>query len=183
MTKHSKLLILDMDGTFRQSKSGKPFIDHPDDQVLIPEAVGAAIRWQDAGWAIVGASNQGGVPQWKDGFWCQLEQKATVALASKVGINLLDILYSPGTGFDLMSASGEIKATAEKPIYRKPNPGMLFAALHTWAEDDARVVMSGDMKSDSDAVKAANETIDPANHITFLPVGIWWDSDPLHHEH
>ena len=46
-----RLLLLDLDGTVRESASGAKFINKPDDQVLIDGALKAIRAYQSAGWA------------------------------------------------------------------------------------------------------------------------------------
>lgn len=55
-----KLLILDKDGTLVAPKSGSEFVQHPEDQELLPGVKEAIERYHSEGWAIVVASNQGG---------------------------------------------------------------------------------------------------------------------------
>lgn len=59
--KRRKLLVLDLDGTVRRSKSGKEFIQGPDDIEIIPGT--EEVLWQYAAddWLICGVTNQGGV--------------------------------------------------------------------------------------------------------------------------
>lgn len=56
-----KLLILDKDGTLVKSKSGNKFVQHPQDQELLPNVAETLQRSRDDGWQIAIASNQGGV--------------------------------------------------------------------------------------------------------------------------
>jgi len=57
----TKLLILDKDGTLVCPKSGKEFVQHPEDQELIPGVSEAIARYAANGWKMAIASNQGGV--------------------------------------------------------------------------------------------------------------------------
>lgn len=55
-----KLIILDKDGTLTTPKSGKKFVQHPEDQVLLPGVLDA-LKWHDSqGHILAIASNQGG---------------------------------------------------------------------------------------------------------------------------
>lgn len=45
----NKLLLLDMDGTIRRSKSGATFINDPLDQEIIPEAQSAIAHYYNQG--------------------------------------------------------------------------------------------------------------------------------------
>lgn len=57
----NKLLILDKDGTLTTTVSGEKFVQHPKDQQLLPGVAEALQRYADNGWQSVIASNQGGV--------------------------------------------------------------------------------------------------------------------------
>ncbi|NHC34431.1 hypothetical protein [Scytonema millei] len=57
----NRLLLLDLDGTVRATKSGATFINDPCDQQIIPEAQNAIARYSSLGWAIVGITNQASV--------------------------------------------------------------------------------------------------------------------------
>lgn len=56
-----KLLLLDLDGTIREPRSGKQFISHPRDQKIITGAVTALDSYIVDGWNVIGVSNQEGV--------------------------------------------------------------------------------------------------------------------------
>lgn len=56
-----KLLIVDCDGTIRETKSGKKFISIPEDQKKIEGASEKIDKHVAEGWLIYGLSNQGGV--------------------------------------------------------------------------------------------------------------------------
>jgi D-glycero-D-manno-heptose 1,7-bisphosphate phosphatase len=55
------VLAMDLDGTVRRTKSGKSFIDSPDDIELMPGIEEAIDRYRQKGYLVVGISNQGGV--------------------------------------------------------------------------------------------------------------------------
>lgn len=55
-----KYLWVDLDGTMRQTKDGKVFIDSPDNQKLIPGAQKAIEYFAANNFKIIGISNQGG---------------------------------------------------------------------------------------------------------------------------
>lgn len=61
----NKLLILDKDGTLTKTISGEKFVQHPEDQKIIPGASKAVNYAKQQGYKIAIASNQGGV---KAGF-------------------------------------------------------------------------------------------------------------------
>lgn len=61
MMQLTKILCLDIDGTVRRSKSGKIFIEGPDDIELIPGIKELIWKYHGNSWTIIGFSNQGGV--------------------------------------------------------------------------------------------------------------------------
>ena len=52
-----KLLLLDLDGTIRRSKSGSEFITDPSDQEPIKKPVEVLISAEKQGWIMVGLLN------------------------------------------------------------------------------------------------------------------------------
>lgn len=56
-----KLAIFDKDGTLTTTKSGAKFVQHPEDQVLLPGVAEGIAALAADGWAIAITSNQGGV--------------------------------------------------------------------------------------------------------------------------
>lgn len=85
-----KLLIVTLNGVVRRTKSGAKFINHPEDQVLIPEMIEVLHRAKDKGFTIVGVSNEGGVEFChKTLDSCVQEQKYTLILAN----GLMDAIY------------------------------------------------------------------------------------------
>ena len=60
MDKVKRLAILDKDGTLVGTKSGETFVQHPEDQILLPGVEEAIARLVDDGYELVIASNQGG---------------------------------------------------------------------------------------------------------------------------
>lgn len=59
--KLQKILCVDLDGTVRQSKSGKDFIKDENDIEAIPGMTELLWKYKDEGYLICGVSNQGGV--------------------------------------------------------------------------------------------------------------------------
>ena len=56
------VLFLDLDGTVRYHKDGKGgFINQPEDVAIFAGVLAILRKYRDAGWRIVGVSNQGGV--------------------------------------------------------------------------------------------------------------------------
>ncbi len=57
----TKLLLLDKDGTLVRPKSGGEFVQHPEDQELLPGVAETIERYAADGWTMAIVSNQGGV--------------------------------------------------------------------------------------------------------------------------
>ena len=61
----TKLLLLDLDNTVRETISGATFINDPFDQRLILGAAETIARYKSQFWQIIGISNQGGETCWE----------------------------------------------------------------------------------------------------------------------
>lgn len=166
-----KLLLLDLDGTVRQSVSGKTFISEPGDQKLIDGAAEAISRY--AGWNKIGITNQGGV---SSGFKTLedaiLEQQRTLEL-----VWLDAILFCP----DMEGSScWVVEPMIAQPYmvqipgvdFRKPAPGMLHVARRlawNWhgsraSESVDECLMVGDRPEDEAAAAAAGINFIWAHH-------------------
>jgi D-glycero-D-manno-heptose 1,7-bisphosphate phosphatase len=130
-----KLLILDLDGTVRRTKSGATFINTPEDQEIIPEAAAAIALYVKDGWTIVGATNQGGVASGKKTLQDAIvEQEITLKLVSQLEY----ILFCPDfEGRQCYCVSPHRTVAVHEHWkkysrfigeYRKPNPGMILLA-------------------------------------------------------
>lgn len=80
----TKLLILDKDGTLVRPKSGGEFVQHPEDQELLPGVADAIGRYAAEGWTMAIASNQGG---------CAWRQTTVSALQDGVYVELGETEY------------------------------------------------------------------------------------------
>jgi D-glycero-D-manno-heptose 1,7-bisphosphate phosphatase len=170
----TNLLLLDLDGTIREPKSGSKFINRPDDQQLIPGAIRAMEAYRDDGYAMVGITNQGGVPRFKSLGDCLNEQQRTMELCKAADVPLRNIFFAPGDGRELHSATAHHRAVTITPMYRKPAPGMIFAAISAYGGTDGDILYVGDRPEDEAAVAAANESFDPAVAIRFIWARDWW---------
>lgn len=129
----TNLLLLDQDGTTRETISGKPFINEPDDQKII-DGVAAALS-PYVTWTKIGITNQGGVGSgFKTLENAIAEQQRTLEL-----LPVLDaILFCP----DMDGKScWVVEPESAQPYcvtmlgvdFRKPAPGMLhFARRLAW---------------------------------------------------
>lgn len=103
-----KLLILDKDGTLTRPKSGGTFVQHPEDQELILGVAETLRRYEDDGWSMAIASNQGGCAVFEilaedikagmsielDGNWVKVhEVDSTTHLLINLGRYTIEGLY------------------------------------------------------------------------------------------
>ncbi len=185
------LLLLDLDGTVRRTRSGKKFINEPTDQEIIPEAVSTIRAYVAAGATAIGITNQGGVMHGYKSFEsCVEEQFLTIGFLPE----LTEILFCPDNGKNCYEVSGyfevghfidywniseamgwlEYEALHRlKGKYRKPDPGMLRYALWQYQEPDITVkaLYVGDRPEDAEAAMNAG--------IPFLFAQQWYNSDPV----
>lgn len=175
-----RLLLLDKDGTLTRPRSGQKFVQHPEDQELIPGVAQALDRWRADGWLPVIISNQGGVfARHKTLEDAIAEMKFACELTG-----IQEALFcpcdpnSPGDHFVRLALNkpgqnwycGEWDAArlvqldrwkfepGELAGFRKPNPGMLIAACALQATQPIAVVMVGDRPEDKDAAHAAGNS-------------------------
>lgn len=150
-----KLLLVDLDGTVRQTVSGKKFINTPLDQQLMPHV---EMRLDEAivdGWTIIGVTNQGGVAAgFKSLEDAIAEQEETLRLAAQIS----EIFFCPDAGqtcinVDRDGTQGRSTLDGDATDYRKPNPGMLLRAHK--GQKWERILMIGDRDEDELAAKAA----------------------------
>lgn len=167
-----KLLLIDLDGTLRRTQSGKPFINEPHDQEIIPEAFERLRVCVAADWIAVGITNQGGVHAGhKTLESCITEQRLTLSLLPE----LSRIVFCPDDGWTCWQVNGS--EGWDKPLhyfriddlghwrvhegryklagsYRKPRPGMLHYAV--WSVGvPTEVHYVGDREEDAGAALAA----------------------------
>ena len=132
-----KLLLLDLDGTVRKPISDSTFIQHPEDQQIIPNAGWAIARYFKQGWQIVGITNQAGVAFSLKTFRDAVtEQRVTLRLVPQMS-TIYFCPYKDGEDsgcfrVKLTGMHGEIDCipnTDPTIGFRKPNPGMLLRAI------------------------------------------------------
>lgn len=136
----NKALFLDLDGTVRKTKSGKPCPNHPDDQIIMDGRYDKIWDYKNKGYKIVGVTNQGGIGL---GYITESRCKDILKdLDSKLGGVFDKILYAPA------------RPDANHPM-TKPNPGMIHAAAKDLNIDLKKSIMVGDMDTDKKAAENA----------------------------
>lgn len=173
----SKLLLLDKDGTIVRPKSGAKFVQHPEDQELIPGAMEAIDRYFFDDWQIEIVSNQGGV---KAGF--KTMEQANLEMEFCLKLISPDALPYPQSGSIRIGAAyfcpddGKTchivsvgyyrgisrwhwgRESSYSGNYRKPAPGMLLKALGRCRVNNppvTHILMVGDRPEDEEAALAA----------------------------
>ncbi len=113
-----KLLLLDIDGTVRVSKSGATFINNEDDIILNKNIKEKIKKYMNLGYEVVGVSNQAGVAHgFKTKSTVQKEMKKTGELLGK---NIVFPVY-----ICVFDEKGTHNNYAHYSLQRKPNIGML----------------------------------------------------------
>lgn len=159
-----KLLLLDMDGTCRESASGEKFIQHPRDQQIINGADKAITHYYSNEWVIIGASNQAGVnaghKSLEDAI---LEQHYTLELFPQI----LSIYICPdfegnhcwliGREHDEVPVHTTEWGRQFVGAFRKPQPGMLNAAVKMsgFKEQKSEYWFVGDRTEDEESAMRA----------------------------
>jgi D-glycero-D-manno-heptose 1,7-bisphosphate phosphatase len=176
-----KLLLLDLDGTVRQSRSNPAgFIDEPNNQEVIPGADLAIERYASQDWRMVGITNQGGVGAgYKTLGQCLDEQLRTLALVPELDA----IFFCPAHPAEIGHLCYEIDRIGNITTYtgrwagfegyRKPNPSMLRLAIDAYGKfswDGGENLCVGDRPEDEEAARRAG--------VAFLSAEAWRESSP-----
>lgn len=135
-----RALIFDYDGTLRGTRSGEIFPRSPADVLALPGRAAVLRRYRDAGWRLLGVSNQGGVAAG------MLTYEAALAGIEETHRQLdirLDARFCPHP------------ARPIKCWCRKPMPGFAIEFIERDHLDPARCIFVGDMRSDRQFADAA----------------------------
>lgn len=156
----TKIIFCDLDGTFRETKSGKTFIDNPQDQQPIAGTQAAAAYYQKKGFILIGITNQGGVAAGHKSLESAIEeQRITLELFPE-----LLVIYMCPDGGDTIQVVGRenitdhsFKKTDFYKSFRKPGKGMIqyaFTDLYN-SEVSPDAWMIGDRPEDQECAAAA----------------------------
>lgn len=117
-------LCLDFDGTIRRTKSGKSFIDSPEDIELMPDIERRIWYYRNTGSLIVGITNQGGVAY---GHRTAENVEQEIAYTLRLfGQNPFHQVQSC-----IQMAGGHVEPYCHRSLCRKPDIGMLVLAERT----------------------------------------------------
>lgn len=165
----AKLLVLDCDGTIRQTKSGLIFINDPNDQQPINGAKEAVHKAYSNGWTIIGASNQGGVAKGYKSLESAIEeQQITLSFFPELKF----ILICPDNGETCYLVDRDRNTPPRKfrreeimhpnmdlhlyQSFRKPGSGMLMLAHDLIEGEVEHAWVVSDRAEDQMAAAAAN---------------------------
>lgn len=152
------LLLLDKDGTIIQPKSGQVFVQNPKDQELIKDAAEAIALYRRSEIMII--SNQGGVAAGHKTLEEAIAEMQYALELSKINSGFLCPDFE-GQECYWVTANQASKLTQHSGSYRKPNPGMVFAAIELFKQDHGvkpkQVIVVGDRDEDRDAASAVIE--------------------------
>lgn len=132
----NKALLLDVDGTIRQTKSGEIYPRHPDDVELLPGRQALLKKYVDDGYQLFFISNQSGVAS---GKVSQASVEASfMRTAELLNLPITEVSYCPHPAFPVGC------------YCRKPGPGMGVYLMQKHLLDPASIIVVGDMKSDEE---------------------------------
>lgn len=153
-------LLLDLDGTIRQSKSGKQFIEDANDVELISDLI-EPILWQYKirGWVIFGITNQGGVAHGFKKLADVLEE--SIATQAQFKRNPIDFIF-----YSAHDPKGKIVPFNTRSLLRKPYYGMAVQA-EVLAREEGGIIIDWDnsiLVGDRDEDKQMAKAIDVKYH-------------------
>lgn len=144
------LLILDLDGTVRESTvEDQPCPNRPGEQRVLPGAAEAIKAHIDAGGKLAFATNQGGIGL---GYMTELAFHATCA-------ELSDLLHAAGAPPLDVNQRAPVWFCPHRPdagcFCRKPEPGLLLKAMLKANVRPSDTLFVGDRECDKHAADAA----------------------------
>ena len=165
----TKLLLCDLDGTLRRSRTGERFFKNPQDQALLPNVKQRLDDYASTGWVIHGITNQGGVEKgYKTYDTCVEEQEFFLTLYP-----LKSVLFCPdysGNECTEVFPDGTLSSPSITHhelcgTFRKPGAGMLRYLLLQHQAHPSDCLMVGDRPEDCQAAKLAG--------VPFMWAGDW----------
>jgi len=130
-----KGLLLDVDGTLRETVSGEIYPRHPDDVRLLPGRRQVLQRWIDQGYQLFFVSNQSGIAS------NQVSRDAVDACFRRtqelLDLPIQEVAYCPHPAFPVGC------------FCRKPMPGLAVDLMRRHQLAPEHLVMVGDMESDA----------------------------------
>jgi D-glycero-D-manno-heptose 1,7-bisphosphate phosphatase len=156
----TKIIFFDLDGTLRETKSGKTFINEPEDQQAIAGTQKALQYYSSKGFTCIGITNQGGVAAGHKSLQSAIEEQwITLQLFPELSEIFFCTTYEGECCYQISQTKKEALLLAA-PIHkdvsvscRKPNYGMLLLAAkgNIWKN----CFMIGDRAEDQQCAEAA----------------------------
>lgn len=155
----TKIIFFDLDGTLRETASGKTFINEPTDQKAIEGTRKALTYYQEKGFLLIGITNQGGVAAGHKSLESAIEeQRITLELFPE----LSEIFFCPNWGescYRLSRDNEPLLFKAPDPLRlscRKPGNGMIELAITRFNDlEIAECWMIGDRPEDQECAQGA----------------------------
>lgn len=128
----AKIFFFDLDGTLRETKSGKTFINEPGDQQPILGAQKAVSYYAKKGFMCIGITNQDGVAAGEKSLESAIEeQRLTLSFFPEMREIFMCTSYDGQIGC-VVTSNEIVKFRSFSDIsYRKPGHGMLLLAMQT----------------------------------------------------
>lgn len=143
--KDKKLLILGLDGTLRQSASGK--WTGLGNQIVIPEAKQVLDAYHDRGWTAIAVSNQAGIAaKRKTQEDCILEMQEFLGLLPE-RLSLIYICpnFSGSCAIAIDRTSFRVIENNSTQSFRLPSPGMMQLAIQEHQPVDTAVAIGSNI--------------------------------------
>lgn len=152
-----KLLVLDIDGTLVETKSGETFRKTANDWQWLPNRLEKLQELRKRGVKFAIASNQAGVAfPWSK--FTEQEIRAEIdVVAQAIGADFVGVCYS--------TPNEKALRTYHNPndLRRKPGPGMLLEAMQYYGVSPQETLMVGDREEDEKAAKNCGVSFQLAN--------------------
>jgi D-glycero-D-manno-heptose 1,7-bisphosphate phosphatase len=131
----NNIIFFDLDGTLRETISGKTFINEPHDQKAIEGTQKALAYYQEKGFVMIGITNQGGVAAGHKSLQSAIEeQRITLQLFPELSEIFFCTTYEGDNCYQVSQTEKGVLLCAapirkDVPVScRKPNYGMLLLA-------------------------------------------------------
>ena len=136
-----KAILLDYDGTLRDTKSGAKWPCHPDDVEILPNRKEILNSYVEQGYMLLGVSNQSGIAKNNP------IEKDAIACFERTN----DLL-----GHDIEYSYCPHRVPPISCFCRKPMPGMAVQFFHKYKLDPKQCIMVGDVTSDKTFAKRSH---------------------------
>jgi HAD superfamily hydrolase (TIGR01662 family) len=137
----NKAVLLDYDGTLRDTKSGAKWPSDPNDVIALPNRQVILDSWKEQGYMLLGASNQSGIAK---GTPTESEAIACFDRTNELIGHDIEVAYCPH------------KVPPISCFCRKPMPGMAVTFFHKYKLDPSQCIMVGDRTSDKTFAKRSH---------------------------